>query len=99
MFLQPQLTVTNIADRLGTNKTYISKLVNSAYKMPFPDFINSLRVDYAQRFIINHRDATQAEVAKASGFTSASALNNTFKKVTGLTPKIWLATYDRKHNS
>ena len=99
MFLQPQLTVTNIADRLGTNKTYISKLVNSAYKMPFPDFINSLRVDYAQRYIINHRDATQAEVAKASGFTSASALNNTFKKVTGLTPKIWLATYDRKHNS
>lgn len=99
LFLQPQLTVTNIADRLGTNKTYISKLVNSAYKMPFPDFINSLRIDYAQRYIINHRDATQAEVAKACGFTSASALNNIFKKVTGMTPKIWLATYDRKHNS
>ena len=99
MFLQPQLTVTYIADRLGTNKTYISKLVNSTYKMPFPDFINSLRIDYAQRYIINHRDATQAEVAKACGFTSASALNNTFKKVTGMTPKIWLATYDRKHNS
>ena len=99
MFLQPQLTVTDIADKLGTNKTYISKLVNSAYQMPFPDFINSLRVDYAQRYIINHRNATQAEVAKACGFTSASALNNTFKKVTGMTPKIWLATHDKKHYS
>ena len=99
MFLQPRLTITDVADRLSSNKTYISKLVNSSYHMPFPDLINSLRVDYAERYIINHRDATQADVARASGFTSASALNNTFKKVTGMTPKIWLATYDRKHNS
>ncbi|MBR4771173.1 MAG: helix-turn-helix transcriptional regulator [Bacteroidales bacterium] len=99
MFLQPRLTITEVADRLGSNKTYISKLVNSTYHMPFPDLINSLRVDFAQRYIINHREATQADVARASGFTSASALNNIFKKVTGMTPKIWLATYDRKHNS
>jgi len=99
MFLQPQVTITDVADRIGSNKTYISRLVNNTYNMPFPDLINYLRVEYTQRYIINHRNATQTEVAKACGFTSASALNNTFKKVTGVTPKIWLATHDRNQDS
>lgn len=99
MFLEPRITVLEVADRLGTNKTYISKMVNSAYGMSFPDLINSLRIEYTQRYIINHRNATQADIARKCGFTSASALNNTFKKVTGMTPKIWLATQDRIHNS
>lgn len=98
LFLQPQLTITEVADRMGTNKTYISRLVNNSYHMPFPDLINALRVNYTQRYLINHHNATQAEVAKACGFTSASALNNTFKKVTGMTPKIWLATRNKKHS-
>jgi len=98
MFLQPQLTIMDVADRLGTNKTYVSKLVNNTYHMPFPDLINALRVEYTQRYLINHRTATQAEVAQACGYTSASALNNTFKKVTGMTPKIWLAIHDQEQN-
>ena len=98
LFLQPQLTITEVADRMGTNKTYISRLVNNSYHMPFPDLINALRVNYTQRYLINHHNATQAEVAKACGFTSASALNNTFKKVTGMTPKIWLATRNKKQS-
>ena len=98
MFLQPQLTITDVADRMGTNKTYISRLVNNSYHMPFPDLINALRVDYTQRYLINHHNATQVEVAKACGFSSASALNNTFKKVTGMTPKIWLATRNKKQS-
>jgi AraC-like DNA-binding protein len=98
MFLQPQLTITDVADRMGTNKTYISRLVNNSYHMPFPDLINALKVDYTQRYLINHHNATQVEVAKACGFSSASALNNTFKKVTGMTPKIWLATRNKKQS-
>ena len=97
-FLQPGLTLIDVADRLNTNKSYISKLVNNTYKLPFPDMINTLRIDYAEEFIISHRDATQAEIAVACGFPSASSLNIAFKKVTGMTPRIWLATYDHYNN-
>lgn len=92
LYLEPGLTLVNVAEKLHTNKTYVSRLVNNTYEMPFPDLINTLRVDYAEQYIAAHRDARQNEIAQACGFSSASSFNNIFKKVTGMTPKIWLAT-------
>lgn len=94
-FLQPGLMLADVAESLGTNKTYISRLVNSTYKMSFPDLVNFLRIDYAEEYLIAHRGAKQAEIATACGFPSASSLNITFKKVTGMTPRIWQTTHDR----
>lgn len=95
-FLEPGLTLGDVAERLHSNKTYVSRLVNNSYNMAFPDLINTLRVDYAEQYIVLHRNARQNEIASACGFTSASSFNNIFKKVTGMTPKIWLATVDHQ---
>lgn len=92
LFLQPKLTLDEVADRLESNKTYISKLVNNSYNLGFPELINTLRVDYAEQYILSHRDAKQEEIAKQCGFLSASSFNTVFKKVTGLTPKMWIAS-------
>ena len=93
LFLQPSLTLDDVAKRMGTNKTYVSKVVNNTYNQGFPELLNTLRIDYAEQYLLNHRDARQKEVAIACGFLSASAFNSTFKKVTGLTPKMWLNSY------
>lgn len=89
MFLQPNLSLGDVAEKLHSNKTYVSKLVNNTYNLGFPELINTLRIDYAEQYIMSHRDAKQDEIARACGFTSASTFNNTFKKVTGMTPKEW----------
>ena len=91
-FLESSLTISDVCERLNTNKTYTSRLINSTYKMPFPDLINTLRVDYAERYITEHPNARQSDIAQACGFSSASSFNNVFKKIKGVTPKIWLAT-------
>lgn len=96
LFLRPSLSLGDIADRLHTNKTYISKLVNNTYNLSFPELLNALRIDYAQQYLVTHRGAKQDEIAKACGFLSASAFNNIFKKVTGMTPKMWLASKQKK---
>ncbi|MBQ7575388.1 MAG: helix-turn-helix transcriptional regulator [Bacteroidales bacterium] len=92
LFLQPRLSLDDVADKLGTNKFYVSKMVNNAYNLGFPELINTLRVDYAEQYILNHRDAKQDEIARQCGFLSASSFNTTFKKVTGVTPKVWIAS-------
>lgn len=94
-FLEPGLTLVEVAERLNSNKTYVSRIVNNTYNLAFPDLINTLRIDYAEQYIMSHRDAKQMEIAAACGFTSASSFNNTFKKVTGMTPKIWMASISR----
>ena len=91
LFLQPSLTLTDVAERLHSNKTYVSKMVNRTYNLGFPEVLNILRVDYAEQFIRKHLDATQEEIARACGFLSASSFNSTFKRITGFTPKVWAA--------
>jgi AraC-like DNA-binding protein len=88
-FLQPGLSIGDIAERLHTNKNYISRMVNQTYNMGFPEVLNILRIDYAEQFIVNHKDMNQDEIAKACGFVSATYFNSTFKRITGYTPKVW----------
>ena len=96
VFLQPRLTLDDVAESLNTNKTYVSKMVNNTYNLGFPELINILRVDYAEQYILSHREAKQEEIAQSCGFLSASSFNTTFKKVTGMTPKVWIASMDRQ---
>ncbi len=91
VFLRPGLTITDVAQRLHSNKTYVSRMVNQTYNLGFPELINILRIDYAEQYITSHRDANQEEIAKSCGFPSASSFNSTFKRITGYTPRVWAA--------
>lgn len=92
LFLKQGIRLSDIAAKLDTNRTYISRLVNNTYNMSFSDYINTLRIDYAEQYLLHNRNAKQSDIAAACGFPDASAFNNVFKKITGVTPKIWLAT-------
>ena len=81
-----------MADKLRTNKTYVSKMVNKTYGLGFPEVLNIMRVDYAGEYIRRHPEVSQEEIAKACGFLSASSFNSTFKRITGYTPKVWAAS-------
>ena len=92
LFLQPGLSLSDVADKLRTNKTYVSKMVNKTYGLGFPEVLNIMRVDYAGEYIRRHPEVSQEEIAKACGFLSASSFNSTFKRITGYTPKVWAAS-------
>lgn len=92
LFLKQGIRISDIATMLETNRTYVSRLVNNTYNMSFSDYMNTLRIDYAEQYLLHHKDAKQSDIAEACGFPNASAFNNVFKKITGVTPKIWLAT-------
>lgn len=91
-YLKPGLSLDDVAAELGTNKTYVSKMVNNTFNMGFPELLNILRVDYAQHYILLNKEAKQEQIAEACGFYSASSFNNTFKRLSGMTPKMWAAT-------
>jgi len=96
LFLIPGLSLDEVAEKLHTNRTYISKLVNTSYGMGFPEFLNQLRIDYAEEYLLSHPELSQADVAKACGFLSASSFNVAFKRITGMTPRMWMASHSQK---
>lgn len=91
-FLNPSLTIDEIARQLNTNRTYVSKLVNIYYGVPFRDYLNNLRLDYAKRLLMDEPDAVIDYVAAKSGFQSSTQFIRKFRETEGVTPTVWRST-------
>lgn len=89
-YLDPEITIDMMADNIGTNRTYISIILNQYYKMPFRMVINKLRLEEAKRLMIQNPEEILDTIAQKSGFRTASQLNRKFKDLEGVTPRIWL---------
>ena len=68
-FLNPHLSIIDVAEHCGYGRTYVSKVLTNELG-GFFHYINSLRLDYARQYREDHPYATQDEVATASGFSS-----------------------------
>ncbi len=71
-FLDPHLTLQEVADRSGYNRTYISGLVKSELG-GFFDYVNRLRLAHVEAFLRENPDATITEAAESSGFSDRKA--------------------------
>ncbi len=96
LFLQPKITLTDVAETVCTNRTYLSMAIHQKYEKSFYDFINAYRVEEACRLMAVMADnhCTMAELADRSGFNSISTFNRHFVKLKGKTPKAyWTELY------
>lgn len=90
-YLQCELTLSDLAARIGTSPQLLSQYINHVLGLNFFDYINGLRVTEVQRKMKADDLAQQTllEMAFAAGFNSKSTFNASFKKVCGLTPSGW----------
>lgn len=87
-WLEPELTLTELAQRLHTNPGVLSKVINAGCGQNFNDFVNTYRVQEARRKLADARFAhySLVGVALESGFNSKSTFNRVFKKLLGQAP-------------
>ena len=87
-WLEPELTLTELANRLRTHPAMLSKVINAGCGQNFNDFVNAYRVREARRKLADARFAhySLVGVALESGFNSKSTFNRVFRKVTGQAP-------------
>lgn len=85
LFLNPRLTLSDVAIRVGTNRTYLSQYINQTYSVSFLDYINNLRLEHAISLLGTH-GRTIADVAEQSGFSSLVTFRRYFKSRYGCTP-------------
>ena len=89
LYLKHDITLSSVADKMGVLKDELSDYLDYKYGLSFQNYINMLRINYAEKFLMSHDDVTQKEIALACGFSGASAFNSAFSKQKGVTPKIW----------
>ena len=85
-YLDPAFKLTDLALRIGVNRTYVSRYFNLGLHVNFIDYINGKRIDRATEVMRNSPDLPADMVCKQSGFISAASFYRNFKRFTGLTP-------------
>ncbi len=98
LYLQPGLTVIQLAKAIGTNRLYLSQYFSSQ-GITYNAYINDLRIDH---FIRLYRDAigsqrpfTAQQLAGESGYRSYSTFGIAFKQRTGQTVTAWMRDMDK----
>jgi len=87
-WLEPELTLAELAYRLRTHPALLSKVINAGCGQNFNDFVNTYRVAEARRKLADPRFGHYSllGVALESGFNSKSTFNRVFKKLLGRAP-------------
>lgn len=84
-YLNPQLTINDIADEVGESCTNINHAIQKYYNSDFIGFINKCRIERAKAAITNDPDKEQTidMLTYQSGFLSQSTFLSTFQIITG----------------
>ncbi|PWS29335.1 AraC family transcriptional regulator [Pedobacter yonginense] len=92
LFERSDLTLSEVAKKLGTNQVLLSRVVNQQFGLNFNDYINKYRVNAViERLSLPaFKNQTLLAIAFDAGFNSKATFNRSFKKFTGKTPKDYL---------
>ena len=92
-YLQYDLTVSQLAKRIGTNRSYLSRYFGSQ-GITYNAYINGLRVKHFvglyREAVDGHRAVTAQQLAYESGFHSYSTFSAAFKQMMGMTATEWM---------
>ncbi len=93
LYLKKDLTLSDLAVALGTNRTYVSKYLSQVKGQTFYDYVNQQRIEkFSIPMMCEHPEYTLDYVATQSGFASISTFRRAFIKLTGLTPRQYKAS-------
>ena len=92
IFLEPQLNIGLVAERLGTNSKYVSLVSNEYFQKSFSELVNFYRIEEAKTLLKdpNNQQFTIEAIAQKAGFRSVATFNRAFKKSEQMTPTEFL---------
>ncbi len=92
-FLDTTITLSNMAEKMGTNTNYLSKTINHYKRKGLKAYLNDLRIDYAIDELkenLSYRKYTISAIAISMGFKSAETFSKLFKAKTGIYPSFYI---------
>ncbi len=89
LFLQPELSLSELSKHLKVNVRELSTAINSAFQLNFNDYINSKRIQAFEEKVQEgeNKQFTLLSLAYDCGFNSKATFNRAFKKQKGISPK------------
>ncbi len=82
----PMLNVSAIADKLGKNVDYISRVFKQTTTIGLLDYIHHMRVKAAKDLLIHQPSLSVAQIGERVGYFGADSFIRSFKRIEGVTP-------------
>lgn len=89
-YLEYDFQMSDMAEAVYTNKSYVSKTINAMAGKNFCQFVNSYRVRYAVHIMHKNPKIKVGELALMSGFSSMVSFDMAFKLHMNTTPSEYL---------
>lgn len=84
--LHEDLSIKVLAEYVGLNQTYLSKLFQKETGRTIKEFVTHEKVTTAEN-LLKYSEFSYLDISLALGFSSQSAFISVFKKINGITPK------------
>lgn len=96
LYLNADVKIANVALMIGTNKTYLSRALNTRLSKNFCQFVNYYRIREVCALYVDNPDMEIKELAEQCGFNSSSNFSIVFKYNTGFSPGDWCRVVRQK---
>lgn len=93
LFMNPNLTIQDLASAVGSNRTYVSACINRRTNFSFSQLVAQYRVENAKAILVDPKYSSDHEALSdamvLSGFSSDQTFHRVFKDLTGVTPLLF----------
>ncbi len=83
---EKSLSLAQVAEHIGFNKSYLSGVVKQIYGMTFQNYVNQRRMEQAKILLLT-TDMKNYQISDAIGYEDVNYFSTKFKRIFKLTPK------------
>ena len=80
LYLRHDLKLDEVAQMLGTNRTYLINALNEATGMSFKEYVNRFRIAFAKKLMEEHPEYSKNQIASLCGYTTPSSFYRNWKR-------------------
>ncbi|MCQ8184641.1 helix-turn-helix transcriptional regulator [Parvularcula maris] len=96
---EPDLTIAELAQRLGTNTHYLSRALNEGLGVNFSTFVNGLRAEVVAARLEAGDERALIDIALEAGFGSKATFNRVFRQSFGMSPTAYRAAVSQNQKN
>lgn len=89
-FLDTDLSIGEVSERIFTNKVYVSRAISECADTNFCQYVNRYRIGYAMDCFRQNPALRVSDLAYMSGFRTVASYNMAFRRVAGEIPSDWM---------
>ncbi|RZK54953.1 MAG: AraC family transcriptional regulator [Pedobacter sp.] len=88
-YLDSTLSLAKLAKMLRMPSHHLTQVLSTSLNQSFYTYVNTYRIEYAIKLLLEEADFNMNELAMASGFSSKVSFYRQFKNIKGCTPAVY----------